>query len=117
MASMQLHNDLMDEYVVAHNRGVRSGDFSRMLSLFDPDAVMEFQGFGIGSLNGIADIGSAFSSSPPTDELEVVAKKADGQIIVASYGWQNGSPGGMLTLIPQSGRIKRLIISRLKTGS
>ncbi len=85
---------LLAEYVARHNEGVRSGDFSRLAELLAPDAELVFHGLPVGPFRGRDAIAAAFASSPPDDELVLLAERGD----EADYGWSRtaGARGGTL---------------------
>ena len=51
---------LLECYVRLHNECVRRRDFSSLLALFAPDAVMRFDGIAAGPFSGASAIAQAF---------------------------------------------------------
>ena len=77
--------DMLHLYVKRHNLGVRSGDFVPMLALFHPDAVLQFNGLGLGPFQGLAKISEAFRDMPPSEELVVLDTTEVQGSVSASY--------------------------------
>ena len=100
-------------YIELHNQGVRSGDFSGMLNLFAPDAVMRFEGIAFGPLRGVEAIRDAFGTNPPDDELCLITEPAE-DVGSFAYSWRQapGMRAGRLRLIERGSRIAELIITR-----
>jgi hypothetical protein len=108
---MHAMRDLLEQYVRLHNEGVRTGDFSKLLALFAPDAVTRFKGIGVGPFSGTSAIAAAFRDHPPEDELELLAHLPRGGRAV--YGWSRRPhlPVGELRLQERSGLISELLVT------
>ena len=87
------------------NRGVRTGDFGEMASLFAEDAEMVFEGIPVGPFHGREAIGAAYAAQPPDDEI--VLLNGDG-----IYAWSKNpeTPAGQMFLTERDGEIVRLVI-------
>jgi hypothetical protein len=98
---------LLQEYVLRHNEGVRTGDFSRMLELFAQEARMRFAGFDAGPFEGRGAIAEAFRTKPPDDELSTFEVKGGMNCVRAEYAWSRkpGTRSGEISLECASGRI------------
>ena len=68
--------DILDDHVERFNEGVRTGDFTRMLENFAPDATMAFEGVPVGPFVGRDAIAQAYRDQPPDDELDVIDSRA-----------------------------------------
>jgi hypothetical protein len=110
-AVMMPARHLLSRYVVLHNEGVRTGDFSSMVELFADDAEMRFERAPLGPLVGRASIAQAFAAMPPDDELLTVGP-ATGTVDEARirYGWRRSDQGGTLRLRAGRGRIVELVV-------
>ena len=104
---------LLRRYARTHNEGVKTGDFSNMLALFQPDAEMRFEGIPYGPLKGKGAISEAFQKDPPDDVLELYEISGNDTEACASYGWQhlNGRVAGNLNLTANGGFIQQLVIA------
>lgn len=106
--------NLLTRYVRAHNRGVRSGDFSQLVELFAGHASMSFHGLPrpFGPFDGRDAIAEAFAAHPPDGELVLDAIESDGEFVRARYRWraQPDAPGGRLRLRAHRDRIAELTI-------
>jgi len=104
-------SDLLERYVTFHNEGVRRRDFSSLLALFAPDAVMRFDGVATGPFSGASAIAEAFRDDPPSDELELLDQLPASNWAV--YGWAKrpGMPAGELRIAEQDGLIVELLVS------
>lgn len=107
---------LLERYIIEHNRLARgSASASPLLALFAPDACLDFGASSPGLLEGVASIGRAFRSSPPTDALVVRAIVMEGDDGArAEYRWESQSTrrAGTLLLQAADGYIARLTVSR-----
>ena len=110
---MQASVALLTDHVARFNAGVRSGDFGPMVEGFTDDAELVFEGIPVGPFRGRAAIAAAYRDQPPDDEIELldVDHDREGQVI-ASYAWamRPGARAGALVLLPEEGRIARLVI-------
>ncbi|MGH8791477.1 MAG: nuclear transport factor 2 family protein [Stackebrandtia sp.] len=104
--------NLLEEYVLRHNRGLSSGDFTSMLELFCDDAEMTFVGLPVGPFVGRDAIAAAFRDAPPDDQLVLLSTACDGARISGGYGWRgrHGQPEGSLELTARDGKIARLTV-------
>src|SRR5207253_1192440 len=100
-----------------HNEGVRRRDFSSLLALFAPDAVVRFDGIPAGPFSGTSAIAEAFRDGPPNDELELLDQ--DPVSDWAVYGWAKrpGVSAGELRIAEQDGLIVELLITARARGS
>ena len=104
---------LLTDHVARFNAGVRSGDFGPMVDGFTDDAELVFEGIPVGPFRGRAAIAAAYRDQPPDDEIELLDVDQDSEVqVVASYAWRQrpGVPAGALVLVPEKGRIARLVI-------
>ena len=74
---------VVDDHVAAFNEGVRTGDWSSMLSRLTDDAVLEFEGIPVGPFHGREAIGEAYRVQPPDDEIVVLEHDGDSAV----YAW------------------------------
>jgi steroid Delta-isomerase len=105
--------DVLEDHVERFNEGVRTGDFTRMLENFAPDATMVFEGLPVGPFAGKDAIAEAYREQPPDDELAVLDARRVGDTIVAGYAWhrQPERRAGELRLTVDGGRITRLVVA------
>ena len=104
--------ELARSYVRLHNTGVRTGDFTPMLELFDPNIVFTFEGIRYGPILGINQTKKAFSEHPPTDTMKILEITEDGSEISIKYYWA-GNPhatGGTLKVLTERGAIVKLSV-------
>jgi hypothetical protein len=106
--------ELLQKYVLLHNHGVETGDFSAMLELFADDAVFEFEDPRIGAFEGIKMIAGVFRRQPPDFMLAISNIKDHGDFARADYGDEaaGGVRQGSITLDMENGWIKRLFIEK-----
>jgi hypothetical protein len=106
---------ILEDHVERFNAGVRSGDFTRMLENFAPDATMAFQGVPVGPFVGRDAIAQAYRERPPDDVLDVLDSRRYGNTIVAGYAWRRESDkrAGELRLTVEGERITGLTVSFL----
>jgi hypothetical protein len=113
---MMLARDVLEHYVLRHNRGVRSGDFEPLLEIFADSARLELEGIAGGPFDGKPEIRRAFRERPPSDELLVVAAdEPEADVIVAEYAWKSHpkSRAGRLRLELSGASIVRLVIQAI----
>ena len=96
---------LLEEHVERFNRGVRTGDFSEMASVFTDDAELAFEGIPVGPFRGRDEIAEAYAAQPPDDEIVLLGN--DG-----TYAWSREPlvPAGQMFLTERDGEIARLTI-------
>jgi steroid Delta-isomerase len=96
---------LLEDHVERFNRGVRSGDFSEMVSFFAADAELVFEGIPVGPFHGREAIGEAYAAQPPDDKI--VLLDDDG-----TYAWSKEpeTPAGQMFLTERDGEIAKLVI-------
>jgi steroid Delta-isomerase len=96
---------LLEDHVERFNEGVRTGDFSRMVSAFADEAELVFEGIPVGPFSGRDAIAAAYAEQPPDDEI--VLLDADG-----NYAWARDpeTPAGRMFLTEREGEIERLVI-------
>jgi hypothetical protein len=106
---------ILEDHVERFNAGVRSGDFTRMLEHFAPDATMAFEGVPAGPFVGRDAIAQAYRERPPDDVLDVLDSRREGNTIVAGYAWRREpeTRAGELRLTVEGERITRLTVSFL----
>jgi steroid Delta-isomerase len=106
---------ILEDHVERFNAGVRSGDFTRMLENFAPDATMAFEGVPVGPFVGRDAIAQAYRERPPDDVLDLLDSRRDGNTIVAGYAWRREPEkrAGELRLTVEGGRITGLTVSFL----
>ena len=104
-------SDLLERYVTFNNEGVRTRDFSSLLALFAPEAVMRLDGIAAGPFSAASAVAEAFREHPPDDELELLDHLAAGDRAV--YGWSKrpGVPAGELRIAERDGLILELLVS------
>jgi steroid Delta-isomerase len=105
--------DILEDHVDRFNEGVRTGDFTRMLENFAPDATMVFEGVPVGPFAGKDAIAQAYREQPPDDELDVLDVHRKGDTIVAGYAWRREPTrrAGELRLTLKGGRIAELVVT------
>lgn len=105
--------EVVRKYVATHNLGVRTGDFSQLISLFAADAEMVFEFGSLGSLRGREEIANAFRVHPPSDELVLGAPLDSGPELRFEYHWQSSpeTRTGVLAFSLAENKIARLVIS------
>ena len=101
------------DYVLVHNECVRSGDWTPLAEWFTEDAELAFEGVPVGPFSGRRAIAAAYAAQPPDDEVVIFDAMADGDEIVAWYGWSRepGKLAGRMLVTLRDGRIKRLIVT------
>jgi hypothetical protein len=107
-------SDLLEKYVALFNYGAENGDFEPMLSLFDDDAVYEFEDPRIGAFEGKDRIARMFHLQAPSSSLTIFNLKESPVSASADYG-DDIAPMtrlGGIALYSQNGKIKRLVIKR-----
>jgi steroid delta-isomerase len=106
---------ILEDHVERFNAGVRSGDFTRMLENFAPDATMTFENVPVGPFVGRDAIAQAYRERPPDDVLNVLDSRRDGNTIVAGYAWRRepDKRAGELRLTVEGERITGLTVSFL----
>jgi hypothetical protein len=57
--------DLLKQYIILHNSGVELSNFEPLMSLFAPEAVLDFVEPPLGKFEGIMMIRGIFRSNPP----------------------------------------------------
>jgi steroid Delta-isomerase len=104
---------LLEDHVERFNAGVRSGDFTRMLESFAPDATMAFEGVPVGPFVGRDAIAQAYRERPPDDLLDVLDSRREGSTIVAGYAWRREPDrrAGELRLTSEGETITRLVVT------
>jgi cysteine desulfurase/selenocysteine lyase len=105
---------LVEAHVDAFNAGVRSGDFSPMMTRFADDAELVFEGVAAGPFAGRDAIAEAYRSQPPDDEIALLDVEGRGGTLVARYAWHRpgaGSPGGEMRYDLRDGQITRLVVT------
>jgi hypothetical protein len=105
--------ELLNRYIETHNAAVRSGDWSEFGEWFADDAEMRFEGAPVGPFRGREEIRSAYQQRPPDDEVELLATKNAGGLVVADYGWSKepGARAGELRLRTRGDRISELVVT------
>jgi steroid Delta-isomerase len=105
--------NVLDEHVRRFNAGVRSGDFSAMLENFADDATMTFEGVPVGPFVGRNAIAQAYREQPPDDELDVLDRRREGDIVIAGYAWRREPAwrAGELRLTVAGDEITRLVVT------
>ena len=104
---------ILEDHVERFNAGVRSGDFTRMLENFAPDATMAFEGVPVGPFVGRDAIAAAYRERPPDDRIHVLDAREEGPLVVATYAWaaEPAAPAGELRLTREGDRIRRLVVT------
>ena len=105
--------EIVQNYVALHNLGVRTGDYSQLMSLFTPDAEMVFEFGNLGTVRGTREISRAFRDHPPTDELVIGKQLSSGEVILFEYAWHSAPTvrAGILAFARSVDKIARLVIS------
>jgi hypothetical protein len=100
-------SDLLADYVVLFNEGVRTGDWEPLLELLAPDAELEFSGIPVGPFAGREAIGEAYRLQPPDDELVVLEPRGD---LGTVYAWaqEPTRPAGEVHLEERDGAVVRI---------
>ncbi len=80
--------DLLNAHVDRFNAAVQSGSFDEMVAHFSEDAVMSFEGAGVGPFYGRDAIAAAYRARPPDDQLVLLEVLENGpDVIEVSYAW------------------------------
>jgi uncharacterized protein (TIGR02246 family) len=101
----------VDKHCALFNAAVRSGDFTRFVATFTPDAVMRFVGVPAGPFEGRDAITEAYQAQPPTDTLTIssVERLAPDTALVR-VAWDKGGTGTM-TVRWQGAEVADLTVS------
>lgn len=105
---------LLQRLVATFNEGVRTSDFSKLVDLFAPDAVLEFEGVNdYGPFYGREAIAVRFRTDPPDDQIRVTRWKTKGEQIVAEFKWFDipEAIGGCLILTPRGEAIAHATVA------
>jgi hypothetical protein len=78
---------LLDRHLEAFNHGVRTGDFARMLAMYETDAVFELAAPVSATHEGLAAIRGAYRDNPPNDTMRLGEPAVNGRSIEADYWW------------------------------
>jgi hypothetical protein len=102
---------LLTRYIEAHNAGVRTGDFTAVVSLFHTDGKLRFQGASLGPFSGRAMIAKAFRDSPPVDQLTIQsATSLSIDTAEAIFGWKQSDARGRIVLRATEHGIDELVV-------
>lgn len=104
---------LLHDYVMVHNDCVRTGDWQPLAEWFAEDAQLAFVGVPVGPFDGRAAIAAAYEAQPPDDEVVIFGTQANGDEIVARYGWlkEPSKQAGRMLVTPRGGKIERLTVT------
>ena len=105
--------DLLNAHVDRFNSAVLSGGFDEMVAHFSEDAVMSFEGAGVGPFRGREEIAAAYRARPPDDQLVLLEVLENGpDVIEVSYAWAIAPDhrAGTMTVQRRGNEIVRLIV-------
>jgi steroid Delta-isomerase len=104
---------LLHDYVMVHNECVRTGDWKPLAEWFTEDAELAFEGVPVGPFEGREAIAAAYDAQPPDDEVVIFATEANGDEIVARYGWlkEPDKQAGKMIVTSRDEKIQRLIVT------
>ncbi len=104
---------LLHDYVMVHNDCVRTGDWNPLTGWFTEYAQLAFEGVPVGPFDGREAIAGAYDAQPPDDEVVIFATKANGDEVVARYGWlkEPSKQAGRMLLTPRDMKIEKLIVT------
>ena len=104
---------LLHDYVMVHNECVRTGDWQPLAERFAADAELEFDGVPVGPFEGRDAILAAYGERPPDDEVLIFDARAEGERVVASYGWlrEPAKVAGRMLVTRHGDEIQRLVVT------
>ncbi|HZN75444.1 MAG TPA: nuclear transport factor 2 family protein [Micromonosporaceae bacterium] len=86
----------VDDHCGLFNAAVRSGDFTRFVATFAPDAVMRFVNVPAGPYVGRDMIAQAYREQPPTDTMTLTSVEAlASDSALVRFTWDAGGTGTM----------------------
>lgn len=100
------------DYLGVFNECVRTGEWEPLAECFTDDAVLAFEGVPAGPFEGRDAIMAAYRAQPPDDQI-VTFDVADGEPLVARYGWmqQPARVAGRMLATFDGDRIARLVVT------
>jgi len=104
---------LFHDYVTVHNECVRTGDWEPLGDWFAEDAELAFEGVPVGPFDGREAIAAAYKSRPPDDEVVIFGTEANGDDVVASYGWlkEPAKRAGRMHVTVRDRKIQKLVVT------
>jgi hypothetical protein len=104
---------VLHAHVRRFNDAVRSGDYDEMMSGFDPDAEMIFEGVPVGPFLGRDAIAEAYARQPPGDEVRLLGvPRVDDDTVESAYAWAaDGQRAGRMIVTASDGLISRLVVT------
>jgi hypothetical protein len=104
--------EFLEHIVALYNAGIRTRDFSGLVSLFADDGVLDFEGTPQLPFRGKAAIAQHFVDDPPDDEVRIKRWKARGPQLVAEFKWLDIPEGGGCLLVePRGTGIARITVA------
>lgn len=100
-------------HLEAFNRGVRTGDFTRMFDMYHRDAVFVLSDPVWVNHRGLEAIRRAYRGDPPRGTMRLSGAKVRGQSVTADYIW-DAEPdriAGQLTLEFANGQVVRELVT------
>lgn len=85
-----------------------------MLEAFADNAELAFEGVPVGPFRGKDEIGLAYATRPPDDEIEILRTRESGsEMIVADYAWKAAPKerAGSMIFRLRDGKINRLLVT------
>jgi hypothetical protein len=107
-------SELLKHYVTLHNSGVESSNFEPLMSLFAPEAVLDFVEPPLGKFEGIMMIRGIFRNKPP-DFLLGTGKISNTQEGVVADYFDLAHPDirvGLIELKADNGKIISILIEK-----
>ncbi len=103
--------ELLRRYVEEHNAVVREGSSKGLVSVFDEDAEMCFEGISVGPFTGRDAIAAAILARPPSDELTIGRIIEDDERAIVPYAWKNDqASGGEIVVFRGKTGIAKLVV-------
>jgi hypothetical protein len=112
LAAAHLLN-LLDRHLRRFNYGVRTGDFSAMLDMYDSDVVFELADPLHITHDGLDAVRRAYRGDPPKGTMQFRGPRIVGQTVTADYIW-DAEPdriAGQFTLEFTDDRICRSLVT------
>ncbi|HEY8775868.1 MAG TPA: GNAT family protein [Gaiellaceae bacterium] len=104
---------LLHDYVMVHNECVRTGAWLPLAEWFTEDAQLAFEGVPVGPFDGREAIAAAYDTQPPDDEVVIFGTEANGDEVIARYGWlrEPSKHAGRMLVTPRDGKIAKLTVT------
>jgi hypothetical protein len=110
---MEIEKNIIPKYFDLHNKGIESGNFEQLLTLFSSDAILSFEGINIGPFVGKESIAKAFSIYPPVNKIFAldVAEKEGVHVVDYALAPERDKISGKIRIqMTKNNLINKLII-------